>query len=548
MKALKLSIFYLVFILFFDTGAYGYQINGSVVDVRNNPVSYAIVRAQATDIKTMTDSKGNFTLKLTPAKEITLTAWKEGYINGGLKLISGQKDVIIKLKSVPLYDNKDYQWIHPDPPTLFQKFYIVFWNIIAFITRDEKFNSRFKDNCSNCHSSFIFAQWREDAHSNSARNPVLLTMYNGTDMNGKSGVYPGFKIDFPNSKGNCSTCHAPAQSIANPWGTDLNNVIGIGKEGIFCDFCHKIKDVGLHPDGGYPGVLSIKFNRPPRGEQIFYGPYDDVIAGPDTFSSLYKKSLFCAPCHSAKFWDVPIYSEFDEWLNSPYSKEGKECQDCHMPPDGKTTHFAPPEKGGVKRDPKTIATHNNPGSRNIQFLSDAIKMELQVERRNSIIDATVRLTNEKAGHHFPTGVPMRNMILLVEAKDNRGMDLKYIRGTVVPEWGGAGLIEKGNYAGLPGKGFAKVLANASRKYPEFNTNVKFPIPHWRQAVILSDNRIPARGTDISHYRFELNGTEKDCINVKSRVIYRRAFKPWIDDKGWQLKDLEIAKKDFKLCN
>jgi hypothetical protein len=47
--------------------------------------------------------------------------------------------------------------------------------------------------------------------------------------------------------------------------------------------------------------------------------------------------------------------------------------------------------------------------------------------------------------------------LLVQASDGQGQALPLVAGPTVPAWGGVGDQTKGYYAGLPGKGFAKVL-------------------------------------------------------------------------------------------
>tara|TARA_Y100000031_G_scaffold152303_1_gene195197 strand:+ start:491 stop:2161 length:1671 start_codon:yes stop_codon:yes gene_type:complete len=546
MKCNILKFYFLIFLAqFFSNEVHGYNIKGLVIDeINSHPVPNAIVRVQASNNKTITDSLGFFTLEFITIEDVVITAWKNGYFNGGLKLTKGQLKPIIYLKPVPTDDNKEYVWVSPDPPSILEKTYIVLGKVMANITKDENYLSRFANNCSNCHEKIV-SQWRQDVHSNSAKNPILLTMYNGTNMAGKKGVFPGYKMDFPNSNGNCASCHVPTLAISNPWGTDINDIAGISEKGIFCDFCHKIKDVDIHPEGGYPGVLSIKLNRPHQGEQVFYGPFDDVIAGPDVYSQVYNESRMCAPCHSAKFWGVSIYSSFDEWLDSPYAVEGIECQTCHMAPDGETTQFAPLEEGGINRDSKTIATHNNPGSRNQKFMSEAIKMDLKVSFHDSILNVIVEITNEKAGHHYPTGVPMRNMILLVSTVDSLGNNLKQVEGPTVPNWGGIGLYEEGNFAGFPGKGFAKVLADISKEFPSVNKNYQYPTPHWKQSVVLKDNRIPAKGTDVSLFKFRMNNLKNTFLRISATLIYRRAFKPWIDKKGWPIKDMVIASIDYE---
>ncbi|OGI48052.1 MAG: hypothetical protein A2151_05340 [Candidatus Muproteobacteria bacterium RBG_16_65_34] len=520
-------------------------ITGFVVTSAGAAVGGALVRIQGTEVSARTDPSGRFVLPRGHRAGVTVTAWKQGYLNGGTTVAAGG-ELVINLKPLPDRDHEGYAFVSPEAPTFLQKLSIVFWKAAVLVTGNERLESHYAANCANCHADTTLPQWRKDAHSTAATNPIVLGMYNGTDNNGGRNVFPGYKLDFPNSAGNCAACHAPAQAHANPWGTDLNGIEGVARHGVFCDVCHKVEEVKLHPEGGYPGVLSLKFRRPPAGEQAFYGPFDDVIAGPDTYAPVFKSSRFCASCHSAKFWGVPIYSEYDEWLASPYAKDGKTCQSCHMAPDGKATHFVPPEKGGVRRDPKTVATHDNPGVRDREFLSRAIKMEFTAVRRGAAIEATVKLVNEKAGHHVPTGVPMRNLILLVAARDAAGHELNYLDKAVVPPWGGVGARGQGNYAGLPGKGFAKILADAAVSYPKFNPDRRAPTPHWRQARIESDNRIPAKGSDVSRYRFEAK-PGGGCVTVSGRLIYRRAFKPWTDAKGWQLADTEMAAKEFTLC-
>ncbi|HLG22963.1 MAG TPA: multiheme c-type cytochrome, partial [Candidatus Manganitrophaceae bacterium] len=511
-----LHVCFLLIFLLWSARAHGESIEGLVVDEGGAPLPDAVIRIQATETSTRTDFLGRFWIDIGSVEEVVLTAWKEGRMNGWVKAAPGKKKAVITLKSIPLGDNKDYRWISPDPPTLLEKIDIAARKALVSMTGKERWKSRFERNCSHCHADLIVAQWRQDAHARSAKNPIFLSMYNGTDAAGRTGIFPGYKLDFPKSQGNCAHCHVPLHALTPRQSGDLTEATGLAKEGISCDFCHKIRDVDVRPDRNYPGALSIKFNRPPQGKQVFLGPYDDAVAGPDTYAAIYKESRFCAPCHNAAFWGTPIYSEFEEWSNSPYSKAGTSCQDCHMPPDGVATHVAPPEKGGVKRDPKTIPSHRFRGPGDLQFMSEAVKLELDATWEGSVAAVRVGLSNEKAGHHIPTGVPMRNMILLVEALDSEGRTLKTLEGPVVPEWGGVGRPEEGNYAGLPGKGFAKVLADVAKDFPRPTPDFRIPAPHWRQTTILSDSRIPAKGRDTSYYRFKVDSPREEKIKIRAK--------------------------------
>src|SRR5262249_33597911 len=69
------------------------------------------------------------------------------------------------------------------------------------------------------------------------------------------------------------------------------------------------------------------------------------------------------------------------------------------------------------------------------------------------------LSNVGAGHDVPTGVTLRNLILLITARDREGAALPQVSGPTVPNWGGVGDPTRGNLAGLPGKGYARVLVD-----------------------------------------------------------------------------------------
>ncbi len=192
-------------------------------------------------------------------------------------------------------------------------------------------------------------------------------MYSGTDVNGNRSPLtrygtsrdygriplrpdpnqpyfgPGYKLDFPDTAGNCAACHVPGAALDDPYGIDPRAVNGVNALGIHCDYCHKVAAVKLDPATGLPypnmpGVLSQDMRRPfPEDKQryqIFFGTFDDDnVPMEDTYLPLIKESQWCAPCHYGVFWDTVVYNSFGEWLASPYSdgRDGKTCQQCHMP-------------------------------------------------------------------------------------------------------------------------------------------------------------------------------------------------------------------------
>lgn len=523
-----------------------------VVYEKNGPVAGAIVRVQASPNFTTSDAKGAFTLTgLSSEKPVTLTAWASGYyITGGETVyLPGENQAELELIAHTGVDNPDYEWLS------------------AFAREGDP------SNCQNCHSqesnpesALPFDEWRLDAHSSSAQNQRFVTMYTGSDLSGNQSPLtrtgysrdygsfplapdpsqpyygPGYKLDFPETAGNCAACHAPAAAIDAAYGIDPTTLTGVGAEGVGCDFCHKIWDVRLNDAGmpypNMPGVLSYEFRRPAEGHQFFAGPLDDVAPGEDTYSPLQKQSQYCAPCHFGVFWDTTIYNSFGEWLDSAYSDpiSGQTCQDCHMPA-GLTSHFARLEEGGLERDAETIFSHRMPGASDEELMQNAVSMAIDARREEGGVVIQVEIFNDNTGHHIPTDSPLRQMILVVEVTNESGKQLVQLSGPTIPDWGGIGEPSKGYYAGQPGTAYAKVLQ-------ELWTEIYPSGAYWNPTRILSDNRIPALGSDTTTYIF--SAAESGEIRISVRLFFRRAYIELMDQKGWDVPDILMVHEEVIL--
>jgi hypothetical protein len=471
----------------------------------DGPVAGAIVRQQTTTTSTVSAADGTFTLNgVTEGISVTITAWDEGYYPGGVEVIPPQAGVAITLTHHPTGDDPNHQWYTsmPDPEQAI--------------------------GCGHC--MVAFPQWVTNAHGTSGTNPRFFSLYNGTDVTGTTAVTPGYKLDFPGTAGNCATCHAPGAAVNEPFTTDMNELTGVETEGVFCDFCHKASDVYLNPATGLPynnmpGVQSLQLNRPPSDTHMFYGPFDDVTRRV-SYLELEKKSQFCAPCHQFSFWGTPIYESFREWQESPYPAQGIECQACHMAPTG-VNYFVFPEKGGLIRDPDLIASHLQPGAADVELLQDTVSMTLSAQQVVDCLQVAVVITNTGAGHHVPTDFPGRHMILTIEAVDGQGQPLTQLSGSTVPDWGGV-------QGGQAGKAFAKVLRDVG-------TGESPVVSYWKQALIVSDNRIPAMASDVSVYAFgapEVGGP----MTVTAELRFRRVFQDVMDAKGWGTPDIVMEEE------
>jgi hypothetical protein len=521
-------------------------VRGTVRD-DEGALSGVVVRIQTTEYSAVTSSKGEFELAVPESYSgpVKLTAWAKGYfISGPVEASPGGKLVTISLHRHSQLDNPEYAWTPSFPSA----------------------GSGENQGCSECHFRGDAAsgpplpvdEWLKDAHSQSALNPRFLTMHSGTDMAGRRSPStrfrynddsklvplppdpekpyygPGYRLDNPDHTGDCAACHAPAAAVRAPYNTDPFGVQGAEAEGVSCDFCHKIWNVLLDPRTGLPfperaGVQSYEFRRPFEEHQFFAGPLDDVAPGEDTHSGLQKSSQFCAPCHFGVLGGIVVYDSFGEWLRSPYSRKetGKTCQDCHMPSSG-AEFFAHPEKGGLKRDPNTIVSHRMPGARDLDLLRHAVSLTLEAELSPEGIRVRTKVVNDRTGHHVPTDSPLRHLILVVRAYGSGASELSLKKGPVLPDWCGSGNPANGNYAGLPGKVFVKLLE-------EIWTGVSPTGAYWNPSRIVMDTRLGAFQSDVGEFLFA--APDSGYVRVEAVLLYRRAYKKLMELKGWSDPDI-----------
>lgn len=520
------------------------SISGTVLDEKGKPVGFAVVRIQTTQNQAVTDTHGCFALvDLDETLEYTVSAWKDEYYCAKVESIRPPfSGLNLVLRLYQTDDNPDYVWM---PPTG-------------------------NESCFDCKPELTQHWLENDLHAGSSTNIRFLTMYNGTDTNGnlspktrfvdsrdyglvpippdEGNPYfgPGYKLDFPESDGNCSACHVPGAAVDAPYNTDPNITHGADQFGIHCDFCHKVAAVAVDPRNGMPypnmpGVLSIDIRRPypedPERFQLFFGTFDDDnVPEEDTKLPLIGESRFCAACHYGVFWDTVIYNSYGEWLESSYSDpvSGSTCQDCHMPAtimhEGLALTNVARGQGGVERDPETIHSHAFPGAADVNLLRNSVSMEVDTGTDGGILTVSVEITNDRTGHHVPTDSPLRHLILLIDVEDPQGNPLELVDGETLPEWCGTDYGRPGHYAGQPGKAYAKILE-------ELWTEISPSGSYWNQTRIVSDNRLAAYESDMSSYIFKT--TENGC-HVSVKLIYRRAFITLAEQKGWDLDDIIMA--------
>jgi len=510
---MKILILAILTSVFFWPSAAQSDITGLVIDADSGlPIEGARVRVQTTTGEpALTDSDGLFSLTDTSPGSVVITAVttynpdrKINYITGSVSAEDGD-DVLISLRPLPANDLPGLY----EPGTSF--------------------------NCVACHSD-QHAEWQQSTHSNAGVNEWVLDLYSGTGTPGGGNGYVFRDLHDADDTGFCATCHTPLADMQNPGEVFLDEVglIG-GLDGVTCLACHQMADVNenvsaLHHLGNaqyrYPDDFSTQF--------WVWGPLDDISFSTmrSSYQPRFAESRFCASCHEYNNPDTgaPGQNTYTEWLASPFSVEGpdfKACQDCHMPAaesNGPISSLG----GQPQRDASQRRSHTFTGS-TPTTLSESIDLSLEASQVGDELLVTAAVTNSGAGHYFPTGVSIRNALLVIEAAVD-GATLAQSSGGVIPFYGSAqGGSSPDDLAGRPGKGFARVLeGRINGEGP-----IVRPVLFIDAEAITSDTRIPSGETDTSQYRFDLGSLEVDGnAEISATLIYRRAWRDTQIAKGW----------------
>lgn len=316
--------------------------------------------------------------------------------------------------------------------------------------------------CGRCHKE-IFRRWRSGMHAMAYTDPIFQMAFMRAYWQTRGQAGP-----------ECLPCHAPTIAVTG----DHEAELPISAEGVTCDFCHSLQDV--HPDrveGRFDIELGVK-----------HGPHPDLESPAHAIrhSSLFVSSKLCAGCHE---WTnrrgAHLLSTYSEWAASPYASQGRTCQSCHMPiVEGSIVDAR------VKRSQVRINEHDLSGGHSSAQVKKALKVRpLEIHRDGSMVNATVTIDNVGSGHHIPTGLPTRVVVLTLTASTDRGVFFReeyLFRKEVVDEVGRV-LVDD-----------ADVMLNAAR--------------------VIRDNRIPAGESAVKTFRF-LAPTDRE-VTVNVTVHYR----------------------------
>ncbi|MDC3955906.1 multiheme c-type cytochrome [Polyangium jinanense] len=242
------------------------------------------------------------------------------------------------------------------------------------------------DRCGDCHS-MLHAEWKTSAHARARHAPLYVAMRDQS----KNPV--------------CEVCHAPLAGLTAPAERAVD-------EGVTCEACHAIRDVG--EDAAEPRyTFDLEGNRK-------FGPYCD--AKDNYFHKVgcapaFRDARVCGGCHAfsmplADGKSLPIITEFTEWRASSFAVSGTACQECHMPAE--MTYAAT----GTERKVR-VAHHGFMGEKG-ELVRKALGIVASATDHAGKIALSVVLKNEGAGHAVPSGVAGRQVVVRVQALDEKG--------------------------------------------------------------------------------------------------------------------------------
>lgn len=503
-------------------------IGGAFVHLRADP---------STGVYTQPD--GSFTLTADPAFPTDVAASipynraaAVNYLIGGAFVSNGDTGVLIELDRLPTADDPSYVPVSAD-------------------------------NCGTCHNS-VYPQWVGSNHAGTARNEWVMDLYSGTGTAGGGNGYIFRDTHDASETGFCSACHAPMAEVLDPGNVFLDEVSDpAALEGVNCVTCHQLDSVDGSPahlnDLHLLGKATYRF---PQGkdatETFVWGPLTDVTFGgmQASHSTLHKQSLICASCHQYNRPSNGVAGQhtFTEWLASSYAVPGpgyKTCQDCHMPPSvapGTLCIFADADRPGDQRR-QHIFVGSTP-----EMLQDNLSLTAAAsEVGPGRIRVTADVANFGAGHSFPTGVAIRNALLVVTATWN-GDELDQAAGPTIPFYGSDDVPgdQPGDYAGRAGKGFAKVLEGRINDQGP----VVRPVLFIDAENVFTDTAIPSGATDTTTVEFQLPpGIAAGAVtDIEVKLLYRRAFRALQVTKGWTQSahngpiEIEVAREELQVVS
>lgn len=379
--------------------------------------------------------------------------------------------------------------------------------------------------CGTCHID-IYQQWRQAMMSQSYTHHWDEIEYFGLAV-----VHAEKEAKVAGVKAGCNGCHAPTAFIAGDVPPPRPEENSRANEGVSCDVCHTIT--------GFKGDVPYNYNYTISPGRVKYGnrPGLESPHHKTEESDFIKTGDFCGVCHNEKSpFGVWVKSTHLEWKEGPYSKEGVQCQDCHMPP-------APGRNAQLSEERDDIRQHLFHGAHSQSKLRGSVELRIHPDTREiepgMPIVLKVQAFNHKVGHKIPSGsAEERQLWLTVIAYDADGksyhlpVDKKGFPGeeyTISSKDAMAyqDIGEILNIADFPGLLRDDLPYEGDRifRLPYFDPKNRMTISQWNTASLGTDYRIGPRETKVESYTWELpDEIAEGKVRVEASIYYRKLVK------------------------
>ncbi|RRS36197.1 MAG: hypothetical protein NV67_08340 [Gammaproteobacteria bacterium (ex Lamellibrachia satsuma)] len=373
--------------------------------------------------------------------------------------------------------------------------------------------------CSNCHAH-LYNQFEQSMHARAFANPVFQNQVYNVLLPQVSG-----DPDTAHKAGSCLACHSPTTFLTQDQRLPARDSLGESPPGVTCDFCHTTI--------GHRGLAPGNANYIPSPGPIKYGPLKFASDWHREYSPFQRKSEACAVCHEATNGQgVQIHTTYSEWKTSYWSRNGIECQDCHMSAAGRLIAGSPVfETGtvaaGTLLSPPTreqVFSHQFPGANVKSQLEGAVKLRVQSfpgkAKPSQTIFVGVELDNSEAGHSMPTGaIELRLAWLDVRLRNqSSGQEWQLkAKPNTRTRWDVAGLNPTD--AALLGT----EIADGSRLYRAIvvDTEGQQTLNNWEAVDKVFDNRLKAGEVRREMFRFTLPADASGSLEAEVALRYLR---------------------------
>ena len=391
---------------------------------------------------------------------------------------------------------------------------------------------------TSCHKDF-YQQWRQAMMSQAYTHHWDEIEY--------------FKLAVPHAekdekvaevKAGCNGCHAPIAFLAGDVPPPKPEMNSRANESVSCDVCHTIT--------GFAGDTPFNFNFISSPGDIKYGPRGtgDSPEHQIQKSDYIQTAEFCGACHNEKDpYGIWVKSTHLEWKEGPYSKQGVQCQDCHMT---KAEGYSA-ELGQKYPD---VWQHLFHGAHDPGKVRGTIELRIHPDIREveptEPVKFTIALFNQKTGHKFPTGsVEDRIVWMHVEAVDAAGnvyhlpVDKKgfegeeYTIGADELAYQDMGIaLNDPNFPGVQRDGIP--VGDRIFRMAYFDPQGRMTIQQWNTASQGVDYRIGPRETKLETCTFTLPAdVAPGQMKITAILNYQKLVKPVADFLGVPEEESQI---------